>query len=72
MIGMPHQFGIHVGGIVDEELPRTAFSALHRPPKGFPVVQFSMLEAEDLGLHKFDLLSQRGLGHIQGCGGAGG
>lgn len=24
-----------------------------------------MLECEDLGLHKFDLLSQRGLGHIR-------
>ncbi|MBK8581085.1 MAG: DNA polymerase III subunit alpha [Flavobacteriales bacterium] len=65
IIGMPHQFGIHVGGILVSELPLTAYSALHRPPKGFPVVQFSMLEAEDLGLHKFDLLSQRGLGHIR-------
>ncbi|MBK9421367.1 MAG: DNA polymerase III subunit alpha [Flavobacteriales bacterium] len=65
ILGMPHQFGIHVGGILVSELPLTAYSALHRPPKGFPVVQFSMLEAEDLGLHKFDLLSQRGLGHIR-------
>lgn len=41
------------------------FSALDLPPKGFPSVQFSMLEAEDLGLAKFDILSQRGLGHIK-------
>ena len=65
LIGMPHHLGIHAGGIVITEKPVTHFTALHRPPKGFPVTQFSMLEAEDLGLHKFDLLSQRGLGHIR-------
>lgn len=65
LIGMPHQFGIHAGGIVITERPVTYFTALHRPPKGFPVTQISMLECEDMGLHKFDLLSQRGLGHIR-------
>ncbi len=65
IIGMPHHLGIHAGGIVITEKPVTHFTALHRPPKGFPVTQFSMIEAEDLGLHKFDLLSQRGLGHIR-------
>ncbi len=65
LIGMPHHFGIHAGGIVISEKPLTYYTALHRPPKGFPVTQFSMLEAEDLGLHKFDILSQRGLGHIR-------
>ncbi len=65
VIGMPHQLGIHAGGIVITERPVTHFTALHRPPKGFPVTQFSMIECEDLGLHKFDLLSQRGLGHIR-------
>ena len=65
LIGMPHHLGIHAGGIVLTEKPVTHFTALHRPPKGFPVTQISMLECEDLGLHKFDLLSQRGLGHIR-------
>ena len=65
LIGMPHHLGIHAGGIVITDKPVTHYTALHRPPKGFPVTQFSMLEAEDLGLHKFDLLSQRGLGHIR-------
>ncbi len=65
LIGMPHHLGIHAGGIVITERPVTHFTALHRPPKGFPVTQFSMIECEDLGLHKFDLLSQRGLGHIR-------
>ncbi len=65
LIGMPHQFGIHVGGIIITDKPVTHYGALFRPPKGFPVVQLSLLECEDLGLHKFDLLSQRGLGHIR-------
>ncbi|MDQ3100783.1 MAG: DNA polymerase III subunit alpha, partial [Bacteroidota bacterium] len=65
LIGMPHHLGIHAGGILVSEEPITCYTSLHRPPKGFPVTQFSMLEAEDLGLHKFDLLSQRGLGHIR-------
>ena len=65
LLGMPHHFGIHAGGVVITDKPVTHYSTLHRPPKGFPVTQFSMLEAEDLGLHKFDLLSQRGLGHIR-------
>ncbi len=65
LLGTPHQFGIHAGGVLVSERPITCYTALHRPPKGFPVTQFSMLEAEDLGLHKFDLLSQRGLGHIR-------
>jgi DNA polymerase-3 subunit alpha len=65
LIGMPHQFGIHVGGIVITDKPVTHYGALFRPPKGFPVVQLSLLECEDLGLHKFDILSQRGLGHIR-------
>ena len=65
LIGMPHHLGIHAGGIVITEKPVAHFTALFRPPKGFPVTQISMLECEDLGLHKFDLLSQRGLGHIR-------
>ncbi|MBK9760857.1 MAG: DNA polymerase III subunit alpha [Flavobacteriales bacterium] len=65
LLGMPHHLGIHAAGVLISERPITRYTALHRPPKGFPVTQFSMLEAEDLGLHKFDLLSQRGLGHIR-------
>ena len=35
------------------------------PPKGFPIVQFDMHVAEEIGLEKFDILSQRGLGTIK-------
>jgi DNA polymerase-3 subunit alpha/error-prone DNA polymerase len=34
------------------------------PPKGFPIVLFDMHVAEDIGFEKFDILSQRGIGHI--------
>jgi DNA polymerase-3 subunit alpha len=35
------------------------------PPKGYPTTQFDMVVAEDAGLYKFDILSQRGLGKIK-------
>jgi len=61
----PHHLSIHAGGILISEKPITAYTALNHPPKGFPITQFSMLEAEDIGLYKYDILSQRGLGHIR-------
>lgn len=62
---MPSHLSVHSGGIVISERPMTWFSATFMPPKGFPTTQFSMLEAEDVGLYKFDILSQRGLGKIR-------
>jgi DNA polymerase-3 subunit alpha/error-prone DNA polymerase len=34
------------------------------PPKGFPLALFDMHIAENIGFEKFDILSQRGIGHI--------
>ncbi len=65
--GLPSYLSVHSGGIVISEKPITWFSATFLPPKGFPTTQFSMLEAEDVGLFKFDVLSQRGLAKIQDC-----
>lgn len=65
MHNMPNYRSIHAGGILISEKPIFYYSALDMPPKGFQTVQWSMLEAEDLGLAKFDILSQRGLGHIK-------
>ena len=62
--GIPSHLSIHAGGIVISEKPITWFSGTFMPPKGYPTTQFSMLEAEDVGLFKFDVLSQRGLGKI--------
>lgn len=63
--GLPNHLGIHPGGILISEEPIRTFSATELPPKGFPIVQFDMFVAEDAGLYKYDVLSQRGLGHIK-------
>lgn len=63
--GFPNHLSVHAGGILIAEKPVHAFTATDLPPKGFPITHFDMHVAEDIGLHKFDVLSQRGLGHIQ-------
>ena len=65
--GLPSYLSVHSGGIVISEKPITYFSSTFLPPKGYPTTQFSMMEAEDVGLYKFDILSQRGLGKIAEC-----
>ncbi|MBL7867374.1 MAG: DNA polymerase III subunit alpha [Flavobacterium lindanitolerans] len=60
----PNMRSMHSCGILISEEPITNYSALEMPPKGFPIVQFDMHIAEDIGLDKFDILSQRGIGHI--------
>jgi len=60
----PNQRSMHSCGILISEEPITNFTALEMPPKGFPIVQFDMHAAEDIGFDKFDILSQRGIGHI--------
>jgi DNA polymerase-3 subunit alpha len=62
--GLPSHLSVHAGGIVISEKPITWYSGTFMPPKGYATTQFSMLEAEDVGLFKFDVLSQRGLGKI--------
>lgn len=61
----PSHLSIHSSGILISEEPIMAYSATFMPPKGYPTTQFSMIEAEDIGLYKFDILSQRGLGKIK-------
>jgi DNA polymerase-3 subunit alpha len=63
--GMPNYISIHAGGIVISQKPINYFTSLQMMPKGFPVTHFDMYGAEDLGFHKYDILSQRGLGHIK-------
>ncbi|MBM3452118.1 MAG: DNA polymerase III subunit alpha [Bacteroidetes bacterium] len=65
--GLPSYLSVHSGGIIISERPIHYYSATFLPPKGYPTTQFSMLEAEDVGLFKFDVLSQRGLGKISDC-----
>ena len=63
--GFPNYLSIHAGGILISEQPLSNFTALQMMPKGFPITHFDMYGAEDLGFHKYDILSQRGLGHIK-------
>lgn len=61
----PNMRSMHSCGIIISEEPLTNYTALEMPPKGFPIVQFDMHIAEDIGFDKFDILSQRGLGSIR-------
>ena len=63
--GFPNYLGIHAGGILISEQPIHYYCATFMPPKGFATTQFDMVIAEDIGLYKFDILSQRGLGKIK-------
>ncbi|MCB9261710.1 MAG: DNA polymerase III subunit alpha [Flavobacteriales bacterium] len=65
MYGMPNHLSIHAGGILISEKPIHYFSATDLPPKGFATTQFDMVIAEDVGLYKYDILGQRGLGKIK-------
>ncbi|MDL5050192.1 DNA polymerase III subunit alpha [Oscillatoria amoena NRMC-F 0135] len=62
---LPANISIHAGGVLITEKPIYAYTATELPPKGLPVSHFEMHNAEDLGIYKFDILSQRGLGHIK-------
>ena len=61
----PNHLSIHAGGVLIAEEPIYQYTATEMPPKGFPTTQFDMYVAEDVGLYKYDILSQRGLGHIK-------
>ncbi len=61
----PCGLSMHPGGIVLAGRGLSQYTARQMLPKGFPVTQFDMHHAEAWGFHKLDLLSQRGLGHIQ-------
>ena len=62
---LPSNVSIHAGGVLITEKPIYAYTATELPPKGYPVSQFEMHNAEDIGIFKFDILSQRGLGHLK-------
>lgn len=63
--GKPNYLSIHAGGIIIAEQPIHHFTTTDLPPKGFPTTQFDMVVAEDVGLYKYDILGQRGLGKIK-------
>lgn len=63
--GIPSHLSIHASGILISEKPVNYYTTTHILPKGFPTTHFDMHVAEDIGLYKFDILSQRGLGKIK-------
>ncbi|HZK95378.1 MAG TPA: DNA polymerase III subunit alpha [Prolixibacteraceae bacterium] len=64
MEDFPNLRTIHAGGVMISEEPITCYTALDLPPKGFPTTQWDMYVAEDFRFDKLDILSQRGIGHI--------
>ncbi|MTB49981.1 DNA polymerase III subunit alpha [Lewinella sp. W8] len=65
LLGLPNHLSIHAGGIIITEKPIHYHTAQRLMPKGFPVAHCDMYHAEEMGLHKYDVLSQRGLGHLK-------
>ena len=63
--GIPNHLSVHAGGIIIAEKSIHYYTATDMPPKGFPTTQFDMVIAEDVGLYKYDILAQRGLGKIK-------
>src|ERR1035437_4653691 len=65
--GFPNIMSIHPCGMLITEEKITNYATCFLPPKNFAGVQMDMFIAEDIGINKFDILSQRGLGHIKEC-----
>ncbi|MFZ5950321.1 MAG: DNA polymerase III subunit alpha [Candidatus Rifleibacteriota bacterium] len=60
--GLPTHFSIHAGGVVIAPNSIFNFSIIQPSSKVLPITQLEMRACENLGLVKFDLLSQRALG----------
>ncbi|MGF7038374.1 DNA polymerase III subunit alpha [Mucilaginibacter lappiensis] len=65
MKNFPNHLSIHAGGMLISEEPVYQYTSVEMPPKGFATSRIDMFEAEQVGLIKLDILSQRGLGHIK-------
>jgi DNA polymerase III alpha subunit len=65
MKDFPSNCSVHACGLFISEEPITHHTALFLPPKGMATAQIDMYVAEDIGLNKYDILSQRGLSHIR-------
>ena len=63
--GLTNNLSVHASGILISDEPISTYTGTFMPPKGYATTQFDMQVAEDIGLHKFDILSQRGLGKIK-------
>ncbi len=62
--GFPNYLSVHSGGILILNDSVYNYAATFLPPKGFETIQIDMNIAEAVGIHKFDILAQRGLSKI--------
>ena len=62
--GFPNYLSVHSGGILILNDSVFNYAGTFLPPKGFQTIQIDMNIAEDVGIHKFDILAQRGLSKI--------
>ncbi|WP_081209265.1 DNA polymerase III subunit alpha [Salegentibacter sediminis] len=62
--GFPNYLSVHSGGIAILDDSVYNYCATFLPPKGFRTLQIDMNVCEDVGIHKFDILAQRGLSKI--------
>lgn len=69
MEGFPSAPSLHPCGVLISDKPILNYGTLFHTPKsertGMAAIYMDMFTAEDIGLNKFDVLSQRGLGHIR-------
>lgn len=65
MVELPNHLGIHAGGMLITDEPICNYVGMQMMPKGFAIAHMDMHVAEENGFFKFDILSQRGLGHIK-------
>ena len=65
LVDFPTNISVHAGGVLISEQPLNQYAVVELPPKGFLTAHMDMFEADRIGLFKFDILSQRGLGHIK-------
>lgn len=63
--GFPSHASLHPCGMLITEEPIRNYVATFMPPKSFATAQVDMFIAEAIGINKYDILSQRGLGHIK-------
>ncbi len=62
--GFPNYLSVHSGGILILNDAIYNYCGTFLPPKGFETVQIDMNISESVGIHKFDILAQRGLPKI--------
>ena len=65
MAGFPSNCSVHACGMLITDQSLHNYVTLFLPPKGMATCQMDMYAAEDIGINKYDILSQRGLGHIR-------